>query len=63
MRGRKYLTARQRFANFGYGVIGLIFAALVGTQGGFEFAGVASIVIGAFAIGGIFRGIFGFDEV
>ncbi|WP_300037209.1 hypothetical protein [uncultured Roseobacter sp.] len=63
MRVRKGLTASQRFSNLGYGVVGMIIAVVIARYGDFEFSGTAAFVIGLIAAGGIFRGVFGFDEV
>lgn len=63
MRARKHLTGGQRLANLGYGIVGILIAIMIAKHGGSEWSGVAAFIIGAFAVGGIFRGLFGFDEV
>lgn len=63
MRARKHLTFGQRMTNLGYGVIGIIAAIVIAQEGDFEFSGVVAFVVGAFAAGSIFRGVFGYDEV
>jgi len=57
MRARKHLTGGQRFANLGYGIVGIIIAIMIAQHGDFEFSGVVAFVIAAFA------GVFGYDEV
>ncbi|MEQ6249899.1 hypothetical protein ABMC89_13475 [Sulfitobacter sp. HNIBRBA3233] len=63
MRGRKRLSASERRNNLAIGIVGMIIAALVAQHGEFEFSLVVAFIIGAFAAGGIFRGVFGFDQV
>ena len=63
MRARKHLTAGQRFANLGGGLVGITFAVVIAQQGESGWGGVIAFVVGAFALGGIFRGIAGYDEV
>ncbi|AEI93077.1 hypothetical protein [Roseobacter litoralis] len=63
MRGRKHLTANERFNNFGLGTVGLVVAFMIAKYGNFEWNIAISFVVGLVALGGIFRGLFGFDEV